>query len=302
MRIFMTGGKGFVGSMLTETFCRKGHDVTVLTRTVRPDTQTKEGVTLIEGDPTRPGPWQEKVAGHDVIVNLAGEPVFKRWSKAAKERIRSSRIETTRNLVDALPDASEEVSLLSTSAVGYYGFRGDDRLDETNSPGDDFLASVCTAWEAAAKEAEKKGARVVICRFGIVLGQGGGALEKMVPIFKKGMGSPLGNGKQWVSWIHEQDLAGIFVFLLENPGISGPVNCTAPNPVTNKEMTRILGDVLNRPTAMPAVPAFVVRALMGESSSLYLNGQKVLPKNLLEAGFSFRFTELESALRDLNIR
>ena len=301
MRIFMTGGKGFVGSMLTRAFCEKGHEVTVLTRTVRPDTQTKEAVTLIEGDPTWPGPWQEQVPGHDVIVNLAGEPVFKRWSKAAKERIRSSRIETTRNLVDALPDASEGVSLLSTSAVGYYGFRRDEALDETSSPGDDFLASICTAWEAAAKEAEKKGARVVLCRFGIILGQGGGALEKMVPIFKKGMGSPLGNGKQWVSWIHEQDLARIFLFLLENPGISGPVNCTAPQPVTNKEMTRILGDVLNRPTAMPAVPAFVIRALMGESSSLYLNGQKAQPKKLIEAGFSFRFSELEAALRALEL-
>ncbi len=301
MRIFMTGGKGFVGSMLTDTFCREGHRVTILTRTVRPDAQPERGVTLIEGDPTRTGPWQEKVPGHDVIVNLAGEPVFKRWSKAARERIRSSRIDTTRHLVDALPAASEGVLLLSTSAVGYYGFKGDEALDETGPPGDDFLASVCTAWEAAAKEAEKKGARVVLCRFGIIMGQGGGALEKMVPIFRKGMGSPLGSGKQWISWIHEQDMAGIFTFLLHHPDLSGPVNCTAPQPVTNKAMTRILGKVLNRPTALPAVPAFVVRSLMGKSSSLYLKGQKVLPAKLLEAGFSFRFTELDTALRDLDL-
>jgi len=301
MRIFMTGGKGFVGSMLTRAFCEKGHEVTVLTRRVRPDGTAEKGVLLLEGDPTQSGDWQKSVAGHHAIVNLAGEPVFKRWTKEAKERIRASRIRTTRNVVEALPTPSPGVSLLSTSAVGYYGFRGDEPLDEESPPGDDFLASVCTQWEAEAREAEKKGARVVLCRFGIIMGEGGGALQKMVPLFKKGLGSPLGSGKQWISWIHGEDLARIFVFLLEHPGLSGPVNCTAPHPVTNKEMTRILGEVLSRPTALPAVPAFVIRSLMGESSTMYLKGQKVLPKKLHDAGYSFRFPELEGALRQLDL-
>ncbi|MFO7984267.1 MAG: TIGR01777 family oxidoreductase [Desulfatiglandaceae bacterium] len=301
MRIFMTGGKGFVGTRLTRAFCAQGHQVTVLTRSVKGTEDTLDGVSLLQGDPTQKGPWQEQVEGHDVIVNLAGESVFKRWTRESKKRIRTSRLETTQNLVEALPAESARMTLLSTSAVGYYGFRGDEALDEQSAPGDDFLASVCRQWEAAAMGAQNKGTRVVICRFGIILGQGGGALQKMVSFFKKGLGSPLGSGKQWVSWIHEQDLADIYLLLLENPDLTGPINCTAPHPVTNKEMTRILAEALKKPTAMPAVPAIVIRSLMGESSSLYLNGQKALPKRLTEAGFSFQFPKLKGALSHLEL-
>ncbi|MCF8084821.1 MAG: TIGR01777 family oxidoreductase [Deltaproteobacteria bacterium] len=301
MRIFMTGGKGFVGTLLTRALCAQGHQVTVLTRSVRGDEETPEGVSLLQGDPTLPGPWQEQMAGHEVIINLAGESVFKRWTREAKKRILDSRVETTRNLVEALsPDASG-TTLASTSAVGYYGFHGDEALDEDSPPGDGFLASVCRQWEAGAMAAQSKGARVVICRFGLILGERGGALQKMVPLFKKGLAGPLGSGKQWVSWIHQQDLAGIYLLLLENPELSGPVNCTAPHPVTNKEMTQVLAEVLNRPAVMPAMPAFAVRSLMGESSSLYLKGQKVLPRRLTEAGFSFQFPELKGALSGLDL-
>lgn len=301
MRIFMTGGKGFVGTILTRALTSKGHQVTILTRSVRGTAPPPEGVSLIQGDPAQKGPWQAQVAGHDVIINLAGESVFKRWTRESKARIRDSRVKTTRNVVNALPPDAAGVALLSTSAVGYYGFRGDQDLDEKAAPGNDFLASVCQQWEAAALAAETKGARVVICRFGIILGRGGGALQKMVPLFKKGLGSPLGSGKQWVSWIHHQDLTRIYHVLLDHPELAGPVNCTAPYPVTNKEMTRILGEVLNRPASMPAAPAFVIRSLMGESSSLYLNGQKVPPRRLLDTGFSFRFPELKAALMDLDL-
>ncbi|MFP4086788.1 MAG: TIGR01777 family oxidoreductase [Desulfobacteraceae bacterium] len=302
MRIFMTGGKGFVGTLLSRALCAQGHQVTALTRSVRGDEKTPEGVSLFQGDPTQPGPWQQQVAGHEVIINLAGESVFKRWTREAKKRILDSRVETTRNLVEALsPDASG-TTLVSTSAVGYYGFHGDEALDEDSPPGDDFLASVCRQWETGAIAAQSKGARVVICRLGIILGERGGALQKMVPLFKKGLAGPLGSGKQWVSWIHQEDLAAIYLLLLEERSdLSGPVNCTAPHPVTNKEMTHVLAKVLNRPAVMPAMPAFAVRSLMGESSSLYLKGQKVLPQRLTEAGFSFQFPDLKGALSGLDL-
>jgi len=165
--------------------------------------------------------------------------------------------------------------------------------------GNDFLASITREWEAAALEAERHGIRVLLCRFGIVLGSRGGALNQMVPLFKKGLGSPLGSGKQWFSWIHEQDLVNVYLFLLEQKNISGPINCTAPQPIRNREFTKTLGKTLGRPTFMPAVPGFVIKLKMGEFGSVLLNGQKVLPKRLLDMGFSFQFSNIDEALEDL---
>jgi len=297
----MTGGTGFVGTLLAGKLAEQGHQLTILTRSTG-NRNVLKGTSFVEGNPVTPGSWQEKVAGHDAIINLAGHSIFKRWTSATKKAIRDSRVLTTQNLVEALSaQGDRKTVLLSTSAVGYYGFRGDEELDETSPAGDDFLASVTQEWEASALEAEKHGIRVILCRFGIVLGSHGGALSQLIPLFKKALGSPLGGGTQWFSWIHEEDLAKIYLFLLEHKNLTGPINCTAPAPVRNRELTEILGKTLGKPTFMPAVPGFLIRIALGEFGSVLLNGQKALPKRLLELGFDFRFSNIEEALEDLLI-
>lgn len=288
-----------MGTILTDAFLRQGHQVTVLTRGSRTG-GAPAGLLYLSGDPTRKGEWQEKVSEHDAVVNLAGPSIFKRWTKKHKAAIRESRLLVTENLAEALSHVKgRSIRFLSTSAVGYYGFRGDELLDESSSPGEGFLASLSRDWESMAIRAADHGAEVVILRFGVVLGKNGGALKQMIPIFKWYMGSPLGSGKQWFSWIHEEDLAAIYLYLLERRDLSGPINCTAPCPVTNEEMTRILGEEMGKPTFMPAVPKVVLNTILGEFASVIVKGQRVLPKRLLAAGFQFRFPELRLALRDL---
>jgi uncharacterized protein (TIGR01777 family) len=300
LKTLVTGGTGFVGTKLTGKLTAKGFKVTVLTRSIGEGQSMAEGISFLEGDPRVKGGWQERVADYDIIINLAGASIFSRWTAKRKRLIRDSRILTTRNLVDAISRRKgKKTILLSTSAVGYYGFHGDEALDEGSPAGDDFLATLSQDWESSALEAEKYGVRVVCCRFGIVLGSSGGTLAAMVPLFKKGLGSPLGGGNQWVSWIHEEDLANIHLFLIERDEISGPVNCTAPNPVTNRELTKVLGEILGKPTFLPAVPGFILKLKMGEFGSVLLNGQKVLPKRLLEQGYKFHFENLREALEDL---
>ena len=300
MKIFITGGTGFVGKALTSRLLQDGHGVTILTRSLEKVRPLPEGASYLKGDPTDEGAWQAHVAEHDGVINLAGASIFRRWSDSAKEAIRESRVLTTKNIVKALEARrGKETHLLSASAVGYYGFQGDQELDEESPPGNGFLAEVTREWESAALAAEASGVRVALTRFGVVLGEGGGALEKMIPLFRWWLGSPLGSGKQWFSWIHRQDLAEIFAFLLERKEISGPVNCTAPGPVRNADMTKILGEVLKKPTFMPSVPGFVLSAVLGEFGSVLLKGQKVLPKKLLDAGFTFRFPDLRGAIEDL---
>jgi uncharacterized protein (TIGR01777 family) len=296
----MTGGTGFVGRTLTKKLTKKGYEVTLLTRSINHPETLPPGASFVEGDPTRKGSWQERVPEHEILINLAGASIFDRWTKKHKKTIRDSRVLTTQNLVETLAGREgKETVFLSTSAVGYYGFCGDEDLYENSAPGSDFLASVTREWESAALEAERFGVRVLLCRFGIVLGGGGGALAELLPFFKKGLGSPLGSGKQWISWIHEQDLVDIYLFLIERKDETGPINCTAPNPVTNKELTSALGEALEKPLFMPAVPAFVIKLKMGEVGSVLLNGQKVLPKRLLDMGFNFRFPFIREALKDL---
>ena len=300
MRVFMTGGTGFVGSALTESLTKQGHAVTLLTRKIRKGRPVFPGVSMVEGNPTEPGAWRKEVADHEVIINLAGASIFRRWTDAEKHLIHDSRIETTRNLVNALEGRKGmKTTLLSTSAVGYYGFHGDETLNEESLPGNDFLASVTREWEEEALRAEALGARVVLCRFGIVLGSGGGALGEMIPIFNKGLGSPLGNGRQWFSWIHQMDLVRIFLFLMEREDLSGPFNCTAPEPVRNKDLTDVLGEVLGKPTFMPSVPGFVIRMIKGEFGNVLLKGQRVLPEKLLKNGFQFQYPDLLSTLQNL---
>ena len=300
MKVFMTGGTGFVGTTMAHKLLEQGHQVTILTRKMGADRTLPRGASFLEGDPTKRGEWQKAVPQHEVIVNLAGASIFRRWNQETKKVIRESRILTTTNLVETLSDGGgKETTLLSTSAVGYYGFHGDEELDEDSPPGEDFLASVTQDWETAALKAEALNVRVVICRLGIVLGENGGALGELIPIFQKGLGSPLGSGKQWFSWIHEMDLIGIYLFLIANNELSGPFNCAAPEPVRNKDLTQALGKALRKPTFMPAVPGFVIKLIKGEFGAVLLRGQRVLPKKLLEAEFHFRFSRIYEALNDL---
>lgn len=300
MKVFITGGTGFVGTTLLNSLVSRGFEVTLLSRSARGDRILPEGASLMKGDPTEKGPWQDELCDHDIIINLAGASIFTRWTDSAKKNIRESRILTTRNLVEALSGRRGKATLfLSTSAVGYYGFHQDEELDENTLPGEGFLASLTYDWEVEAKKARDFGARVLLCRFGIVLGLKGGALGKMVPLFKWGLGSPLGSGRQWFPWIHEEDLVSIYLFLIDQKDLSGPVNCTAPHPVTNREMTLALGEALGKPVFMPRIPGFMIKVLMGEFGSVLLNSQRVLPMKLLQKGFRFRFPYISDALGNL---
>ena len=294
MRVLITGGLGFVGTQLSIRLIEKGHEVTVVDHAPEPRDYTPSQVTYVSADTTVPGPWQKEVLGRDAIVNLAGASIFNRWNDETKQLIHDSRVLTTRNLAEALP-ADSRVLFCSTSAVGYYGFRGDEEITEDGQPGDDFLATVCVDWEAEASEAAKKGARLVITRFGIVLGRTGGALGQMIPAFKKFVGGPLGSGKQWFSWIHMEDLLNAFLFVFETPDISGPVNFTAPNPVTNKALGKALGRVLGRPSLVKT-PGFMLRMVLGEFGNVLLEGQKVIPAKLLKHGYHFRYPDILGAL------
>ncbi len=297
MKIFITGANGFVGTSLCRTLLKQGHEVSGLVR--GEGKNLPGGVSYVVGESTKPGKWQETVAGHDVLINLAGASIFKRWNKEYKQLLRDSRILTTKNLVEAIPEESaEKMTLLSTSAVGYYGFRGDEELNETAPAGDDFLAILARDWENEAYKAREKRVRVVITRFGIVLGQDGGALEQMTMPFRFFVGGPLGSGRQWFSWIHVEDLIRAALFVISRPDIDGAVNFTAPNPIRNKDLAKTIGTFMHRPSFMPA-PAFMIKLFMGELGSVILNGQRVLPGVLQSKGFEFNFPDIKSALRNL---
>lgn len=296
MKIFITGGTGFVGMHLSERLLREGHEVTVLTRGAGRRVALS-GLSYIEGDPTVRGKWQQAVAGHEAVVNLAGTSIFGRWTPDYKEEIRLSRILTTSHIVESIPEGSKTV-LLSTSAVGYYGFHGDEELDESAPPGDDFLARVAVDWEREALKAEEKGTRVVLMRFGIVLGRSGGALQQIMRPFRWFLGGPIGSGKQWFSWIHVDDLVSAICFLMGRGDATGPYNLTSPNPVRNKDFACALGKAMGRPSILPA-PGFMIRLILGEFGSIILQGQRVLPKRLSEAGFQFKYPDVENALKNL---
>jgi uncharacterized protein len=297
MKFFITGGTGFVGKGLTQRFIEAGHEVTLLTRSLRKFGFHPPEISLVEGDPTRKGEWQKFVQEHDVVINLAGASIFSRWTAEMKRVLRESRILTTRNLVETL-DGSRVKTFFSASAVGYYGFHEDEELTELSTSGRDFLAQLAFDWEKEARKAEGYGIRVVLTRFGIVLGEEGGALGQMIPMFKRYLGGPLGGGRQWFSWIHREDLTQAFLFLLEKRETSGPVNFTAPNPVRNRDLAAALGKVLNRPARMPA-PGFVLRLVLGEFGSVLLKGQKVIPQKLLQSGFPFRHPTITEALEEI---
>ncbi len=300
MNIFMTGGTGFVGRSLSKLLQGRGHSLKILTRSVR-DKNTDGGrVSYIEGDPASYGPWADSLSDCEVIINLAGASIFKRWTSEYKQKLIESRIKTTDNLVKGLAESDSKNALfISTSAVGYYGFHGDEKLDEECSSGDDFLSELAVKWEASADKAKETGAEVIINRFGVVLGKDGGAIPMMKPLFRYWLGSPLGKGSQYFSWVHITDLVNIILFQIENSRLEGPFNCTAPCPVTNRELTKAIASVMKKPLFMPPVPGFAMKLVLGEFADVLLKGQRVIPKKLMDAGYEFRFPEINQALEDV---
>ena len=282
MKILMTGGGGLVGSALAPGMTAAGHRVTRLSHS---------------------RPWPE-LAGHDAVVHLAGENIATgRWTPAKKARIRDSRVEMTRRLCEAVARlAPPPRVVIGASAIGYYGSRGDEVLREESAPGAGFLAEVCRDWEAATKPAADAGIRVVNLRFGVILSAAGGALAKMLPPFRLGAGGVLGDGRQWMSWIALDDALGVIARALTDETLRGPVNVVAPQPVTNREFTGTLARVLRRPAVFP-VPAFVLRLALGEmADALLLSSQRVEPAKLAAAGYPFRFSKFEEALRHLLVK
>jgi uncharacterized protein (TIGR01777 family) len=298
MRVTATGATGTIGQALARELRERGDEVTVLTRSAARAASSLRVEAQEWKDPKGEPPPLESLRGRDAVVNLLGETVAQRWTDEAKREIRDSRILSTRQLVFALaelPPGQRPRVLVSQSAVGFYGPRGDERLSETEPPGSDFLATVVRDWEAEAQKAAELGLRVVLTRTGVVLAQEGGALEKMLPFFKLGVGGPVAGGKQYVPWIHLDDVVGALLACLDGE-LSGPVNVNAPEPVTNKEFARTLGKVLNRPAFAP-VPALAVKVLYGEMAMIVTTGQRLVPDRLEEAGYRFRRPDLETALR-----
>jgi hypothetical protein len=298
MKVFVTGGTGFVGTFLCRELALKGFDVTILTRKKAPPSSSHSRIGYVSGDPTIAGPWMDAVREHDWVINLAGASIFSYWTEKKKKEIHDSRVFTTRNLVEAMARGDRVQLFCSTSAQGYYGDRGDEELTEASPPGADFLAGVAQEWEGEALKAQDLGVRTVITRFGVVLGRGGGILEKLTPLFKAFAGGPVGSGRQWFSWIHQMDQVAAYLFVLDHPELSGPVNFTAPNPVRNRDLARALGRALHRPAFVPA-PAFMMRLVMGELADVVVTGQRVLPAKLTAAGMQFLFPTIDQALAHL---
>jgi uncharacterized protein (TIGR01777 family) len=296
MTIAITGASGFIGRRLMKALSGENRTIRVLSR--HAGTNLPTGVKLYVWDPVKGPPPAESLDGADAVVHLAGEPIAQRWNAEIKQKIHESRVAGTHNLVQALAALpSRPAVLVSGSAIGYYGSRGDEILTESSAPGSGFMAQVCTAWEKEADEAAALGMRVVKLRTGVVLEENGGALPMMIRPFKAGMGGKLGSGDQWMSWIHLDDLVGIIQHALANP-MRGPVNGTAPNPVTNAEFTKHLAHVLRRPAVFP-VPAFMLKTMFGEMSEVMLASQRVQPQAAEAAGYRFRFLEVEAALQNI---
>lgn len=299
MNVIVFGATGMLGVSIVRALTQRGDRVVAVSRQRRE--WSAERVTPLQWT-AKPGtnePWRQEVEQADAVLNLSGEPILgKRWSADFKQRLRQSRLDSTRAVVEAIGNATKKPSvLLNASATGYYGDTGETVVDESSPAGGDFVSSLVRDWEAAAREAESL-ARVALLRIGIVLGARGGALEKMVPLFKLGLGGRLGSGRQWIGWIHEADLVSLVLRCIDDASIAGAVNLVAPNPVRNAELTQTLGRVLRRPTWFHIRP-FVLRTVLGESSQMVLAGANVKMAHPALSEYRFKFPDLEPALRDL---
>jgi uncharacterized protein (TIGR01777 family) len=301
MRVAVTGATGTIGAALVRALRERGDGVVALTRD--PERARERLGSDVEAhawrEPKREPPPAEALAGSDGVVHLLGETVAQRWTDDAKREIRDSRVLATRNLVDGLRAAEPRPRILvSQSATGWYGDRGDEPADERMpAAADDFLAGVVAEWEAEARRAEELGMRVVLTRTGVVLSESGGALEKMLPPFKMGVGGPVAGGGQYVPWVHMDDVVGVLLFALDTDGASGPLNVTAPEPATNRDLSKALGRVLGRPAALP-VPGLALKLLYGEMSKIVTTGARAVPRRLTELGYEWRRPDLEDALRE----
>jgi len=297
MNVTLTGATGLIGLKIVAALVARGDTLTVLSR--NPD-RAREllGVEAVRWDPTAGHAPAEALAGRDAVVHLAGEPVAQRWNAASKKAIRASREVGTRNLVGGLRAAEPRPrALVSSSAVGYYGAHGDEPVPESTPPGRGFLAEVCVAWEAEADRAAELGMRVAKIRTGVVLDKDGGALKTMLLPFKAGVGGPVAGGKQYLPWIHVDDIVGLYLAALDRPDWSGAFNGSAPEPVTNKAFSKALGRALHRPAVAP-VPALAIKLLYGEMAEIVTEGQRAIPARALAHGYAFRRPELDEALAD----
>jgi len=298
MKIVMAGGTGFIGEKVAALMNKEGHTVIVLSR--RASRQSRSGTSqrhLVQWDGRHQGPWAQECEGADVLINLSGAPIAdSRWTAKRKQELFDSRVQSTHTLIRAISSwKTKPHTFLSASGVGFYGDRGEEVVDESSPPGQGFLPELCQVWEQAVKEAETLGIRTIPIRFGMVLGPGGGALSKMTFPFRIFLGGPILPGSQFVSWIHREDLARLIVFLITHSSMTGPVNGVAPKAVTMWDFCAALGKAMNRPSWFP-VPQFVLRMALGELSTMLTTGQQVHPKKALDAGFSYSYPTLQSAL------
>ncbi len=292
MHILITGGTGFVGSSLTNFLLRKGYRITILTHKKNITIGGVKAISNINEIKSN-----EKIDG---IINLAGAAISKNWSDNYKQELITSRVNTTKEVILLIKSLEKKPEILiSASAIGYYGSQDDNIIDETSQPHNEFTSQLCHKWESEALKAEEIGVRVCITRLGVVLGPNGGALKQMLPTFKMGIGGQIGSGKQYFSWVHIDDVILAFSFLIENKKQSGIYNLTAPNPITNAHFTKALGKQLKRPTIF-SVPSFIIKTLFGEmGETLLLKGQRVLPKQLQQAGFIFKYPKINEALESI---
>ena len=300
MRIIITGGTGLIGGALAANLANDGHEVILLSRAPERTILLPPGVRAERWDGRTATGWGPLADGADAIVNLAGEGIASgRWTEERKRRIRKSRVNAGQAVVDAVKAAARKPGVvIQSSAVGYYGVHGDEEITESAPAGSDYLAQVAMAWEGSTAPVETMGVRRIIIRTGVVLSNKGGALPQMLLPFRLFAGGPLGNGKQWLPWIHIADEVGAIRFLIENRQASGAFNLCAPNPLTNAEFGRVVGRVMGRPAFMPT-PAFALHLVFGEMATVLLDGQRQAPKRLIELGFAFRFPSAEAALRDI---
>jgi uncharacterized protein len=298
-KVLLTGGSGFIGQKLAEALINRGDKVTILTRDpIRAQRKLPQGARAVAWDPTREGPWFEEVEAANAIVHLAGESVGQRWTPEVKRSIEDSRVIPTRLVVDAIRKAKQKPStFVSASAIGIYGPRpAHEQLDESARRGDGFLADVVERWESEARRAEEHGVRTVMLRIGIVLGEGGGPLEKMILPFKLFAGGPIGDGKQIVSWVHSDDVVGLVLLALDNEEARGPINTVAPNAVSGRELAQEIGRAMHRPSWFRTPKAVIGLAMGKEAAEAVTSGQRVVPRKAVELGYTFKYPDIGPAL------